>query len=292
MRIVPGSYVEIRFEISYMERGEKKIVFTTRKKVKRKVKDEKLGKEKEIEDTIDIPRIAKVGVGEIPRVLENSIISMEVEIGKKYKLEIPPERAYGVRDPKKIEIIPLRKFRRGIDKGKYILSSGGRRPKIGDFVYFNETGIAKYGKIINISDRTVVIDWNHPLAGKKIDVEFIIDKIVFPTNTREEKMKMILKKYFGELVEVISFEFISDDTLEIRVGNAYFARYPRIDEESARRITEELYAPRLLFLSEESEIYSEFGVTKIRWIEEREIKIVREIQEKGNIEYEECVEHK
>lgn len=289
MKIVPGSYVEIKFEISYMEDKEKKIVFTTKRKIKKKVKDEESGEEREVEETIDVPRIAKIGIGELPLVLDRSLIGMDVEIGKKYALKIPPEKAYGIRDPKKVEMVPMKRFRRGVDKRKYILSSGGRRPKIGDFVYLNENGIIKYGQIISISDRAVVIDWNHPLAGKELDIEFVIDKIVFPNDAREEKMRMILKKYFGELVDMISFEFISDDTLELRIDNTYFMQYPRIDEESVRRITEELYVPRLLFLSAESELYSEFGVTKIRWIEEREIKIVRKIQEKSSIEHEEYV---
>jgi len=283
MKIVPGSYVEIRFELSYMEGGERKIISATKKSLRKKVKDEKTGEEKEVVEIIDEPIVVKIGSGDAPKLIDGKIVEMDIDIGKKYEIEVPPEKAYGIRDPKNIERIPIKRFRKRIDEGILVLNRESRRPRSGDIVYLNVGGVAiYYGRVINVSDRDIIIDRNHPLAGKKIKVEFVVDSIVLPTDSKEERLKMILKKYFGKLADIIAFDFVSDDTIELRIDNTYFLRYPRMDRESAKRIIEEIYVPKLLFFSAESDLYSEFGVTRIRWIEEKEI--LKEIEEQGTTE--------
>ena len=136
MRIPPGSYIEVQFELSYRA-GDRSIPFLTTKRVLvKRVLDEKTGKEKPIEEIVDSPKIIKLGSGEVPRILEEVIMNTDIDLGKTYRISIPPEKAYGRWDPKKIERIPFRKFRERLDRGILRLDREGRRPKVGDIVYY------------------------------------------------------------------------------------------------------------------------------------------------------------
>jgi len=271
MKLPTGTYVKIRLELSYEDAGERKTIATTKRAVRRLKKDEKSGEEKIVEEIIDEPIITKLGWGEIPRVLEKKVLEMDIELNKEYKLSIPPEEAYGKRDPKAIESITMKKFREHIDRGRLVLEKERRKPRIGDYVYMNIGGTRMYyGRITSVSDRMVIIDKNHPLAGKKIDAAFVIEEVVMPTDPKEAKLEILLRKFFGDMAKYIKYEFSSDDALELRVDEEYFQKYPMITREIARRILEEIYVPKLLLMSFESELYSEFGIRKLRWIEEKE----------------------
>jgi len=75
----------------------------------------------------------------------------EGQPGKKYTLELSPENAFGFRDSKLVQLIPLRVF----IQQKINPTQG---------MMFNFDG--KIGKIISVSGGRVIVDFNHPLAGK------------------------------------------------------------------------------------------------------------------------------
>jgi FKBP-type peptidyl-prolyl cis-trans isomerase 2 len=87
------------------------------------------------------------------------------EIGK-YKIELNPEHAFGKRDPKFIQRIPIKVF-----------AEQKINPAPG--YIFNFDG--KIGKVIVVSGGRVLIDFNNPLAGKDViyDLRVLrkIDKI-------------------------------------------------------------------------------------------------------------------
>lgn len=88
---------------------------------------------------------------------------------EKKSVRIPPEKAFGKRDPSKIERIGIAKFRR-MNKGK--------PPEIGqEFTRQTQQG-AQRGRVRNIVQGKVIVDYNHPLAGQHVDYNVeIIDKI-------------------------------------------------------------------------------------------------------------------
>ncbi|MHA1329130.1 MAG: helix-hairpin-helix domain-containing protein [Promethearchaeota archaeon] len=97
---------------------------------------------------------------------------------EKKAVRIPPAKAFGKRDPKKIERIGINKFRRLND---------GKNPEIGQ--EFVKKGTGQRGVVTNIVQGRVIIDYNHPLAGQYIDyIVEIVDKI----EDFEEKIKYFM----------------------------------------------------------------------------------------------------
>ena len=287
MKIPPGSYIELSYEISYMEAGEKKYISTTKRVLRKKKFDEKTGREKEVEEVIDNPTIIKLGAGEIPKYFEQYLLEADLETGRRYQITFSPEKAYGKRDPKKIESIPTKRFRERIDKKIFMLEGERRRPRVGDIVYIRIGDAAiYYGKVIRVSERAVIVDTNHPLSGRKIDVLFTIHSIIPPTETREKRIEVVLKKFFGDKSRYISYSF-EGDTLQLSIKEDYFERFPEINRETARIILEEIYIPKLLLTAYGSELYNDFGITKIHWFEEKEIiKVEKQAEETAILEKE------
>ena len=86
---------------------------------------------------------------------------------EKKSVRIPPTKAFGKRDPQKIERIGIAKFRKLND---------GKNPEIGQEFIKKATG--QRGVVSNIVQGRVIIDYNHPLAGQTVDYNLeIIDKI-------------------------------------------------------------------------------------------------------------------
>jgi peptidylprolyl isomerase len=86
---------------------------------------------------------------------------------EKKSVRIPPTKAFGKRDPQKIERIGINKFRKLND---------GKNPEYGqDFV---KKGTGQRGTVIRVDQGKVIIDYNHPLAGQSIDYNVeVIDMI-------------------------------------------------------------------------------------------------------------------
>jgi peptidylprolyl isomerase len=104
------------------------------------------------------PSLVAVGDGWVVPGLDEALLQMSE--GEKRTLEVPPEKAYGQRDPARIKLIPLRKF--GADASKM---------RVGDQVDIGgQVGVVSY-----IGSGRVAIDFNHRLAGKTLiyDVEVV-----------------------------------------------------------------------------------------------------------------------
>ena len=89
---------------------------------------------------------------------------------EKKSVRVPPVKAFGKRDPSKIERIGIAKFRK---------LNEGKNPEYGqDFVKKSQQGQSQRGTVIRVSQGKVVVDYNHPLAGQNVDYNLeIIDKI-------------------------------------------------------------------------------------------------------------------
>ncbi len=129
---------------------------------------------------------------------------------EKKSVRIPPIKAFGKRDPKKLERIGIAKFRK---------LNEGKNPERGqDFV---KKGTGQRGTVINVVQGKVIIDYNHPLAGQSVDYNLeIVDKI----EDFQEKIEyfMIAKGIPKENVKDFKVNHVKDDkTLEITVPKMF-----------------------------------------------------------------------
>ncbi|MHA1617587.1 MAG: FKBP-type peptidyl-prolyl cis-trans isomerase [Candidatus Njordarchaeales archaeon] len=229
-KVLPGSYVKLSFEAK-TEDGE--ITESTKRRVQR---------DEEFED-VDMPIIIKIGEKEV--FFEDFLLNLEE--GKEYDIEVPPEKAYGVRDPKKIETIPLKRLRS---------LTGEKRFSIGQILY--DANGQYYGRIIYIGSRDVTIDRNHPYAGKKIIVHLKIHKVVLPSDPEDERLKVILERYLGEeLLEKINAES-KDKEVEIEFPASVLM------SEDFRRLLRTVYVVRKAIAEE---IMRELNFDRVRFID-------------------------
>lgn len=117
-------------------------------------------------------------------ILENG------EIGKKYSIELSPENAFGVRQSQLVQLIPTKIF---------------VQQKINPIpgMAFNFDG--RIGKILSVSGGRVMVDFNHPLAGKKLIYDI---KLLRKIDDVSEKAKSFIDFLFKK--ELI-FEIKNDD---------------------------------------------------------------------------------
>jgi peptidylprolyl isomerase len=113
------------------------------------------------------PRLAIPGKGYMLKAFEEQLIGMTA--GEESHFEIPPEKAFGPRDPSKIRVIPLRRLRDvegPITVGSRIVVDG------------------KEGIVRSIGSGRVQVDFNPYLAGKTLDCYVKVVKILSDNHER------------------------------------------------------------------------------------------------------------
>ncbi|MFX1454244.1 MAG: helix-hairpin-helix domain-containing protein [Promethearchaeota archaeon] len=128
---------------------------------------------------------------------------------EKKSVRIPPTKAYGKRDPQKIERMGIAKFRR---------ANEGKNPELGK-EFMNKKG--QRGVVTSVVQGRVIIDYNHPLAGQSLDYNLeIVDKI----DNFNEKIEyfMINKGIPKENVSEFKVNYIKDEkTLEFTIPKMF-----------------------------------------------------------------------
>jgi peptidylprolyl isomerase len=120
------------------------------------------------------PRLVAVGEGWLISGLDAEVAKLSV--GDKKEIELSPEKAFGVRDPTQLRMVPLRKF----GEREHELS-------VGDSVEIdNRVGIVRF-----IGSGRAQVDYNHRLAGKSIIYDFQVLKTV---DTDEDKVKALVDR--------------------------------------------------------------------------------------------------
>lgn len=114
----------------------------------------------------DAPVTFTIGNREVLIGLEKIAIGMHQ--GEQKKVLLSPETAYGVSDPQKVELIPLDNFPSGSH-----LRVGMSLP-----AKDSSSGEQVQGMIINITSEGVLIDFNHPMAGKSLWMDVTVKEIV------------------------------------------------------------------------------------------------------------------
>lgn len=130
------------------------------------------------------PLVICIGEGMVLKGFDKEL--EDKEINKDYEIVLKAEDAFGKRNAKLIKTAPLSAFQ--------------EMPQIGMFV--NVDGIV--AKVISITSGRVLLDFNHPLAGKEIKYRFKINSLVIDN---KKKIRSI-GKMFG--IDIEKFDIIEN----------------------------------------------------------------------------------
>lgn len=145
-------------------------------------KKEKLFKEGEIYE----PKLVAVGEGWVLKALDESLLTLE--LNKATPVEVPPDKAFGNRDPAKVRLVPLRR-----------LIAKGITPQLGMRIEFE----GKIAIIRTMGAGRVQLDFNPPLAGKTLVYDVTVQKKL---ETQEEKINALIHRRIPA-VDITKFSF-------------------------------------------------------------------------------------
>lgn len=149
------------------------------------------------EDKVYRPLLVIVGEHRVVKGLEEALLSFEV--GEEREVEVEPKKAYGERDRSKVKMVSLREFlKRKIT------------PRVGDVVE-----IGGFPAVIrSITGGRVVVDFNHPLAGKTIVYKVKVLKKI--ENPKEKILALIERRVKGIDLEKVGVD-LSENKVVIRL---------------------------------------------------------------------------
>jgi peptidylprolyl isomerase len=193
MALQKGNFIIVDYTAKVKETSE---VFDTT--VEETAKKERLYKEGEIYE----PKLIVIGEGWVLKALDESLTNME--LGKTAPVEIPPEKAFGARDPEKVRRVPLRR-----------LTDKGVTPSLGMRVEHN----GKMATVRTVGGGRVLLDFNPPLAGKTLIYEVTVRKKL---RTRKMKIAALIHRRIPA-VEKAKFKFnIKEEIASIEMPEEAF----------------------------------------------------------------------
>jgi FKBP-type peptidyl-prolyl cis-trans isomerase 2 len=137
-----------------------------------------VAKEQNLESKDLKPAIICVGENQVIKGIDDDLPNRKM--GDEYKLEVPPEKAFGKKDAKLLKMIPMRVF-----KKQNIEAQVGLSVQID----------GQMGIIRSVSGGRVIVDFNNPLSGKDLIYEIKINRKV---TDPKEKIKSIVAPVLGE----------------------------------------------------------------------------------------------
>ena len=188
-----GDFILVNYTLKVKETGE--TVGTTLESV---AKETKLYKGEERYE----PFFVIVGEGWVPKGLDEALTGLE--LGKASTVELSPEKGYGVRDPKKVRLVPLRKF-----------AAEGVTPVPG--LQVNIDG--KTAQVRSVGAGRVQVDYNHPFAGKTLIYDLTVEKLV---ETDEEKVGDLIHKRIPTVDQQKFTVKIENNKLQVDVPDEAF----------------------------------------------------------------------
>ncbi len=167
------------------------------------------------------PFVFPLGQGMFLKGIDNFLVDKEVD--KEYELEIQPEDAFGNRDAKLIQRMPMK-----------IFMEHKINPIQGSVLNFD----GRLAKILSVSGGRVMVDFNNPLSGKVVvyklkvlrKIEEINDKInslnnflfkkTFKFDVQDKKLLMEVEKPLLDFVKLFSDKFKEIFGLELELKEA------------------------------------------------------------------------
>ncbi|MFH1638538.1 MAG: peptidylprolyl isomerase [Candidatus Woesearchaeota archaeon] len=123
------------------------------------------------------PVIVCVGKGDVVKGLDYALEGKEV--GKEFTVEVSAEEGFGKRDAKQVRLLSASSFK-----------EQEMKPYPGMPISLND----KEGIITSVSGGRIMVDFNHPLAGRNLQYTIKITKIV---ENDDEKVKAFMKLMAG-----------------------------------------------------------------------------------------------
>ena len=142
-----------------------------------------------------VPIVIKPGF--LLKGLEEALLEMNAN--EKKTIEIPPEKAFGNRDPKLLSLIPISEFRKHDTK-----------PEPG--MFFQADNMR--GRVLSVSGGRVQVDFNNPLAGKTLVYDLEVKEII---ENVEEKVRALFEIFGITDHEKIKTKVISEKEIEIEI---------------------------------------------------------------------------
>ena len=155
-----------------------------------------------------------VGGNHLLPAIEKEIVGLDA--GDRKTVEVDSDNGFGPRDPKAIQLIPMKEFKKqGMTPypGMRISAEGGE------------------GKILTVNGGRVKVDFNHPLAGKDLVYDIEVTEII---EDAEEKIKsMIELHYANPNVDIEKTEI----SIEDGIVNIQLDEMAKFDQQSYMDIT-------------------------------------------------------
>jgi len=162
-------------------------------------KENKLYKEGDIYE----PRLVVAGEGWVLKALDDALLTFK--LNKNETVEIPPENAFGNRDPEKVKLVPIRR-----------LAARGINPRLGAQIEYDK----RLATVRTIGSGRVTLDFNPPLAGKTLVYEVTIQKQL---KTAEEKISALIHRRIPAVeVEMFTFKVGKADVTVDMPDNAFY----------------------------------------------------------------------
>ncbi len=164
-----------------------------------------------------------VGAGHTVAGLDEDLVGKDS--GYKGSVTIPPEKAFGIRNPELIESVPITKFK--------------DRPQVGMMVEVD----GRPGMVIRMIGRMTQVDFNRFLAGQTVTYDYEIKEKI---DDVEGKVKGILALYIGKDFSVQ----VNDGTatVEIEPDLTYNQRWLMAKRQIAREIINNTDIKEILYV--------------------------------------------
>lgn len=193
MPIEKGDFILITYTAKVKETGD--IFETTNEET---AKQTRLYKEGEIYE----PKLIVVGEGWVLKLLDENLTTVKPK--EPTTIEIPPEKAFGPRDPEKVRMVPLRR-----------LTNKGITPSLGMRIEFD----GKLATVRTMGAGRVQLDFNPPLAGKTLIYEVTLEKRI---ETKNEKISALIHRRIPN-IDIKKFDLkLTERTIAIAIPEEAF----------------------------------------------------------------------
>jgi peptidylprolyl isomerase len=113
----------------------------------------------------DAPFTFRLGAGHTISGFEQAVVGMQV--GEEKTVLIPAEQAYGKHQPAMVITMPLQNIPQHI------------QPEVGQQLQIQREGEAAIGvTVVGVTDIHVLLDANHPLAGKDLTFDIVLVAVI------------------------------------------------------------------------------------------------------------------
>lgn len=144
------------------------------------------------------PSVICVGERQILPGLDLQLVDKELE--KEYTVTLPPEKAFGKREIKQVQIMPMDMF---------------RQHKVQPHPGLQVDVDGEMGLVTRVSGGRVMVNFNHPLAGKEIMYSY---KILRKVTDQKEKVTAFLSTILRLPAETMKIE-VKENTATVTIPN-------------------------------------------------------------------------